>query len=168
MLKYAAMAILKVLTYPDPILKKKAEPVQTIGPIEKKLIRDMIETMYTDDGVGLAAPQVGVSKRIFVASPHAKPGEEMVFINLEILESSGTQTGPEGCLSLPGVSGQVQRARKIKYKMMTEDGKWVEGEAADFLARVIQHELDHLDGKLLIDRVDFTQRQEILSEYQLI
>jgi len=168
MIKCTLMAILKVLTYPNPILQKKAETVQKIGPAEQRLIQDMIETMYTDDGVGLAAPQVGVSKRIFVASPTAKPGEEMVFINLKILESSGTQIGPEGCLSLPGISGQVQRAKKIKYEAMDKNGKWIAGEASDFLARIIQHELDHLDGKLLIDRVDFLQRQEILSEYQLI
>ena len=162
------MAILKVLTYPNPLLQKKATRVETVSSTEKQLIRDMIETMYTDDGVGLAAPQVGVSKRIFIASPNATPGEEMVFINLRILESSGTQIGPEGCLSLPGISGQVQRAKKIKYETMTENGKIVLGEATDFLARIIQHELDHLDGKLLIDRVDFSKRQEILSEYQLI
>lgn len=162
------MSILKVLTYPNPILKKKAEPVASIGPAEKRLIRDLIETMYTDDGVGLAAPQVGISKRIFVSSPNGKPGEEMVFVNPKILESSGIQIGPEGCLSLPGISGQVQRAKKIKYETMAEDGSLITAEASDFLARVIQHELDHLDGKLLIDRVDFSQRQEILSEYQLI
>ena len=162
------MALLKVLTYPNPILTKKADLVERIGQAERRLIRDMMDTMYKEDGVGLAAPQVGVSKRIFIASPEGKKGEELVFINLKILESSGTQIGPEGCLSLPGISGQVKRAKKIKYERMEMSGKIVIEEASDFLARIIQHELDHLDGKLLIDRVDFTQRQEILSEYQLI
>ena len=159
------MAKLKVVTYPSPVLAKRAEEVRSVGAVERRLIRDMIDTMYVEDGVGIAAPQVGVSKRIFIASPNAKPGEEMVFINLKILEASGEQVGLEGCLSLPGISGEVRRAKTVRYQAMNEKGEPVRGTAVDFFARIIQHELDHLDGKLLIDRVDFDRRQELLSAY---
>ena len=160
------MAILKIRTYPDPILKKKSEPVTQFGPEEQKLFDDMIETMYLEDGVGLAAPQIGVSKRILVASPTMTPGEEQVFVNLEILEAKGRELGKEGCLSLPGISGEIPRAKKIRFRAQDRRGKTVEMEAADFFARIIQHEVDHLNGVLLIDRVDFDKRQELLSGYQ--
>ncbi|MBI4388399.1 MAG: peptide deformylase [Candidatus Omnitrophica bacterium] len=157
---------LKVLIYPDPMLKKKALPVENIGSSEIDLIRKMVKTMYVEGGVGLAAPQVGALKRILIASPEAKPGGEIVLINPIILKTSGEHVGPEGCLSLPGISGDVRRAKKIEYAYLDIEGKQQEKQATDFLARIIQHELDHLDGKLLIDRVDFDQRQEILSTYQ--
>ena len=160
------MAILKVVVYPNPVLSKKALPVTEIAEEERALIRNMIKTMYAESGVGIAAPQVGISKRIFIASPNAKPGEEKVFINPVIFKTVGEQVGLEGCLSLPDVSGEVRRAKKIEFEYLDLDGKKKQGEACDFMARIFQHELDHLDGKLLIDRVDFDQRQEILSSYQ--
>ena len=160
------MVKLKVVVYPNPILTKKAELVRKIGENEKRLIRQMIQTMHDEGGVGIAAPQVGVSKRIFIASPETKNGTEMVFINPVIFKSSGDQIDLEGCLSLPGISGEVRRFKKIEFEYMNEGGKVVQGKALDFLARIFQHELDHLDGKLLIDRVDFDQRQALLSEYQ--
>lgn len=160
------MKNLKVLTYPDPTLKKHSESVKVIGPSERTLIKQMIEAMYREGGVGLAAPQVGALKRILIASPNAEPGEEIVLINPVIFKFAGEQVGSEGCLSLPGITGRVRRAKIIEYEIMTMDGNQVQQKASDFLARIIQHELDHLDGKLLIDRVDFDQRQELLSEYQ--
>lgn len=160
------MKSLKILTYPNPLLNKYSEPVSKIGAPERTLIAGMIEAMYRDGGVGLAAPQVGVLKRILIASPNAEPGEEIVLINPVIVKSTGEQIGPEGCLSLPGVTGQVRRARHIDYEIMNLEGKTIQLSASNFLARIIQHEMDHLDGKLLIDRVDFNQRHEILSEYQ--
>ena len=160
------MAILKIRTFPDPILKKKSEPVTKFGPEEQKLFDDMIETMYLEDGVGLAAPQIGVSQRILVASPTMTPGEEHVFVNLEILEAKGRELGKEGCLSLPGISGEIPRAKKIRFRAQDRQGKSVEMEISDFFARIIQHEVDHLNGVLLIDRVDFDKRQELLSGYQ--
>ncbi len=160
------MKICKIVTYPNPILTKKSEPVKFVGTFEVDLIQKMIQAMYREGGVGIAAPQVGVSTRIFIASPNAKPGEEMIFINPVIFKQTGEQIGVEGCLSLPGVSGEVRRAKRIEFECMDQDGKLIQGIADDFLARIIQHELDHLDGKLLIDRVDFDQRLELLNSYQ--
>ena len=156
----------QVITYPNRVLTQKAEPVQTIGDFERELVQNMIQLMHLEGGVGIAAPQVGVSTRIFIVCHEAKPGTEIVLMNPVIFKTSGEQVGIEGCLSLPGISGEVRRARHIEYEYMNWDGKMIQEKASDFPARVIQHELDHLDGKLLIDRVDFDQRQELLSGYQ--
>ncbi len=160
------MAILKIRTFPDPVLKQKAEPLTQFGAAEQKLFDDMIETMYTADGVGLAAPQVGVSKQIMIACPTMTPGEEYVFVNPEIIEAKGRELGLEGCLSLPGISGEISRAKAIRFKALDRRGKPVEMQVKDFFARIIQHEADHLNGILLIDRVDFDKRQELLTAYQ--
>ena len=160
------MPILKIKTYPDPVLKKKAEPLTQFSSEEQKFFEDMIETMYTADGVGLAAPQVGISKRILIASPTMTQGEEYVFVNPEILEARGRELGMEGCLSLPGISGEIPRAKIIRFRALDRQGKPIEMEVKDFFARIIQHELDHLNGILLIDRVDFDKRQELLASYQ--
>jgi len=160
------MAILPLKTFPDPILKKKAGAVTRFGAEEQRLFDDMIETMYAEDGVGLAAPQIGVSKQIFIASPTVTPGEEFVFVNPEILDAVGRELGMEGCLSLPGISGEIPRAKKIKFRAQDRQGKPVEMEVKDFFARIIQHEMDHLNGVLLIDRVDFDKRQQLLAAYQ--
>ena len=160
------MALLNIKKYPDPILKKKAEPLTKFGPEEQKFFDNMIETMYAEDGVGLAAPQVGISKRILIASPTLTPGEEYVVVNPEILEAQGRVLGVEGCLSLPGISGEIPRAKIIRFRALDRNGKPLEMEARDFFARIIQHEVDHLNGILLIDRVDFDKRQELLATYQ--
>ena len=160
------MSILALKTYPDLVLKKKAEPLTQFGPAEQKLFEDMVETMYATEGVGLAAPQVGVSKQIFIASPTMTEGEEYIFTNPEVLNAKGKQTGLEGCLSLPGISGEIARAKLIRFRALDRYGKPVEMEVKDFFARIIQHEVDHLNGILLIDRVDFDKRQELLASYQ--
>ena len=160
------MARLKIRVYPDPILKKKSEPLAAFGKKEQRLFEDMIETMFVEDGVGLAAPQIGISKRILIAAPTFKRGEEVVIVNPQILESSGRELGVEGCLSLPGISGEIARAKKIRLRFQDRLGQPQEMEARDFFARIIQHEMDHLEGILLIDRVDFNKRQELLAEYQ--
>ncbi len=160
------MALLKVKTYPDPILKKVAEPLTNFGLQEQKIFDDMIETMYVEEGVGIAAPQVGISKRILVASPTMTPGEEYVFVNPEILDSQGKQVSLEGCLSLPKISGEVPRAKIVRFKALDRQGKPLEMTVKDFFARIIQHEMDHLNGILLIDRLDFDKRQELLAAYQ--
>jgi peptide deformylase len=162
------MALLSVRTYPDPILKKKAAALTDFGPKEQQLFNDMVETMYEKDGVGLAAPQVGISKRILIASPTMKRGEEWVIVNPEILESRGREIGMEGCLSLPGIAGEVPRAKTIRFRFQDRTGGFQEVEAKDFFARIVQHEIDHLDGILLIDRVDFNKRQELLAQYQTL
>lgn len=160
------MSILKVKKYPEPVLRKKAEPLTQFGPEEQKFFDDMIDTMYAEEGVGLAAPQVGISKRVLVASPTLTRGEEYVFVNPEILEARGRELGLEGCLSLPGISGEIPRAKVIRFRALDRQGKPLEMEIRDFFARIIQHEVDHLNGVLLIDRVDFDKRQELLAAYQ--
>lgn len=162
------MALLKVHTYPDPVLKLKAEPQTDFGPAAQKFFDDMIETMHVEDGVGLAAPQVGVSKQVLIACPSVKKGEEYVICNPVIVESSGRELGLEGCLSLPGISGEVARAKKIKLRYQDRKGTPHTVELKDFFARIIQHEMDHLAGLLLIDRVDFNTRQEMLAQYQVL
>lgn len=160
------MAKLKIKLYPDAVLKKKAEPLADFGPVMQKFFDDMIATMYGEDGVGLAAPQVGMSKRILIASPTVTPGEEYVIVNPEIYDARGQEIGIEGCLSLPGVSGKVTRAKKIRVRFQDRHGKPHDIDVQDFFARIIQHEIDHLDGILLIDRVDFDKRQQLLAGYR--
>lgn len=160
------MALLPITHYPHPVLKEKAKKVEDFGPEMQKFFDDMIETMYVEDGVGLAAPQVGVSKQIFIVSPAMKRGEEQVIVNPEIYEySEEAEKGLEGCLSFPGISGMVLRSKRIRVRYQDRDGKPHDIEAKDFFARVIQHENDHLIGMLLIDRVDFDTRQRLLAEY---
>ncbi len=163
----AIMAKLKVLQYPNPILSKKAQAVDRLTEKDLRLIREMIDLMYEEDGVGLAAPQVGISKRIIIISPRAVRGEEQIYINPEIIHFSDQQeTGLEGCLSVPNVSCEVRRAKKITLKALNLEGKSLLEEFQNFPARVVQHEVDHLNGVLLIDRVDFNQRQALLGSYQ--
>ena len=163
-----AMPLLKLRIYPDPILKQKAGPLLQFTEKEQKLFDDMIETMFVEDGVGLAAPQIGISKRILITAPQMRKGQVYVIVNPEIYESSDREMemGMEGCLSLPGITGEVARAKRIRLRYQDRQGHVQDIEAKDFFARIIQHELDHLEGILLVDRVDFNKRQEILSQYQ--
>ena len=158
------MSKLKIVTYPNEILKKVAEPVREITPEIVQLVKNMIEAMYEDDGVGIAAPQVGVSKRIFIASPEAKPGTERVYINPEIISREGEELGLEGCLSLPGIAAEVKRAKKIVFTALDLQSKPIKVNAENFFARIVQHEIDHLNGKLFIDRVAFSERKELLDD----
>lgn len=144
------MAIRNLRFNDDEILRKKCRVVEEITPRIKILINDMIETMYENNGVGLAAPQVGILKKLFVVDVMDGEGSR-VFINPEILEMSGEQTDEEGCLSLPGRHKAIKRADKIKVKALNIDGEEFELEAEGFLARAIQHENDHLYGILFID-----------------
>ena len=162
------MALRRVLTYPDPVLTRKSVEVKKVDSSIKNLVRDMVDTMYEEDGVGLAAPQIGISKRIIMVSPNAKRGEERALINPVILEkSSELILSVEGCLSVPGVSVEVRRAVTIKFEAVDIRGKRIVETVSDFHARVIQHEMDHLAGILLIDHVDFEKRQALLGgQYQ--
>ncbi len=145
------MTILNIIRYPNPILKKKAKAIKKIDPKIKKLIADMEETMRAAPGVGLAAPQVGESVRLFVADV----GEGLiVFINPKIVKKKGEQTLMEGCLCLPGIEAPVKRASYAKVKGLNAKGEKQEIEAEGLLAQVFQHEIDHLDGKVFIDRVE--------------
>jgi len=147
--------ILEVKTFPDKVLRQKAQPVETIDESIITLLDNMVQTMYDKKGVGLAAPQVGVSKRIIVLDTTSSEDDGMILrvINPEIISAEGEQLGEEGCLSVPGEYEPVRRAEKITVKAMDEDGNPYTLEAEGFLARVFQHEIDHLDGVLFIDRL---------------
>ena len=146
------MAIRNLRYEGDPILRKTSKEVKEITPKIVELIDDMLETMYEANGVGLAAPQVGVRKRVVVID--VEDGNQYVLINPEILETSGSQTGQEGCLSVPGKCGQVTRADHVKAKALNENMEEYVIEADGLLARCILHECDHLDGKLYVDLVE--------------
>jgi|SRR3989338_301385 len=158
------MSKLEVKTYPDPVLSQVSLAVEKLTGEDKKFIADLIDTMHEDDGVGIAAPQVGVLKRIIVVCPVAKRGNEKVYINPQILSQEGEVLGLEGCLSVPGVSAEVKRAKKIKVKAQDMNGKSLEFKAEDFEARIFQHEIDHLNGKLFIDRLGFKQRRSVVND----
>ncbi|RKO67294.1 peptide deformylase [Desulfofundulus salinus] len=143
------MAVFKIVLYGDEVLREKARPVAKITPNIHKLLDNMRDTMYHARGVGLAAPQIGVSKRVIVVDT----GEGLIeLINPEIVEARGEETDTEGCLSLPNVVGEVTRATEVRVKGLDRHGNPVEHHARGFLARALQHEIDHLDGILFIDR----------------
>lgn len=159
------MAKLKIRTYPDPVLKKKAALVTDFGPAMQKLFTDMIETMHASDGVGLAAPQIGISQQIFIACPTMRRGEEYVMVNPVIEKKWGSSAAPEGCLSLPGISGEIVRATKLRLSVQDRRGRKCLVEIEDFFARVIQHEMDHLNGMLLIDHFKGAVREQLIENY---
>ena len=146
------MAIRQIRTIGDEILRKECKPVKEMTPRLKELIEDMFETMYETGGVGLAAPQVGILKQIVVID--VEDGNQYVLINPEITEAEGEQTGPEGCLSVPGKSGTVTRPEKVTVKAYNEDMEPIELTGEGFLARAICHECDHLHGCLYVDKVE--------------
>lgn len=145
------MALRTIRTQGDSVLTKKCRPVEAMTPRISELIEDMLETMYDAMGVGLAAPQVGILKRIVVIDVGDGP---MVLINPEILEVSGEQTGEEGCLSVPGMSGQVTRPNYVKVKALDADMNEVVYEGEELLARAFCHEIDHLEGKMYTELVE--------------
>lgn len=143
-------ALRKVRIEGDPILREISKPVRKITPRTLELLEDMVETMYEEEGVGLAAPQVGILRRIVVIDV----GEGLFkMINPEIIEQSGSQIDPEGCLSVLNKAGTVERPDWVKVKYMDEKGSEIELEAVDFFARAICHEVDHLNGILFVDKV---------------
>lgn len=159
------MAILDIVLYPDDPLTKKAEPYAEVGREVTQLAEDMLETMVAFEGVGLAGPQVGISKRIFVMMEPGKPPRCLV--NPEILEKEGCEEGEEGCLSLPQVyTERVPRATRIRVRALNERGEQVEFEARGFEARIIQHEYDHLEGIVFPDRLDIISRESVLQDWQ--
>lgn len=145
------MALRNVRVIGDDVLRKKCREVKELKERDRILIDDMFDTMYEENGVGLAAPQVGVLKRIVVIDTGDNP---LVLINPVILETSGEQTGDEGCLSLPGKSGKVTRPNYVKVKALDENMEEFELEATELLARAVCHECDHLDGVLYVDKVE--------------
>lgn len=153
------MAVRVIVKNPDPILREKAIEVKNINQNVIKLLDDMIETMYDAEGVGLAAPQVGVSKRVAVIDVGDENGV-IELINPVIISKSGEQLGPEGCLSFPGLVGDVRRAQTCRVRALNRHGEEFELEGEGLLARAIQHEIDHLNGVLFVDFVERYYEQE--------
>jgi len=150
-IRYNANMFRKIIHFPNPILKKKAKAVKRITPEIIRLISDLLQTMRVAPGVGLASPQVGISLRVIVADVGDGP---VVLVNPKIVSKSGKQTFTEGCLSLPGLEAPVCRAKKIVAAGLDKCGEKIQVKAEGLLATVIQHEIDHLDGKVFIDRVE--------------
>jgi len=145
----------EILVYPDPFIARKAVPVAAVDDRIRALVRDMFETMYAAEGVGLAAPQVGVGKRVIVldVSPVDETIAPIAVVNPEIVEREGSATVVEGCLSVPGVQGEVCRAETVEVRGMDDQGMPLRIRADGILSRALQHEIDHLDGILFIDRL---------------
>jgi peptide deformylase len=157
------MAVLKILEYPDPRLRKIASPVTSVTPEVRKLIDDMAETMYAAPGIGLAATQVDVHKRIVVMDVSEARDELRVFVNPEIVTAAGEAENEEGCLSVPGYYDKVTRAASIRVRALDAQGKAFELEAAGMLAVCIQHEMDHLVGKVFVDRLSQLKRARLAA-----
>jgi peptide deformylase len=151
---------LKIVKYPDPVLARPGEPVTEFNAELRQFVADMFETMYAGQGIGLAAPQVGVSKRLLVIdlSMGKDPKDKLVLINPEIIVSEGRQYEEEGCLSFPEIREKVVRAAKVRIRAQDEKGKWFEMDGDDLLARCFQHEIDHVDGMLFIFRMSALKR----------
>jgi peptide deformylase len=162
------MAVLNILEYPDKRLREKASPVQAVTPEIQQLVDDMAETMYAAPGVGLAANQVAVLLRIFVIDTAGEddPSDLHVFINPEILSREGELVWQEGCLSFPGINESVERAEKVRVRALDRDGKTFELEADGLLGVAIQHEYDHLDGKLMIDKLGPIKKRLVQRKMQ--
>ena len=158
------MAIRNIRIMGDRVLNKKSRPVEVMTPKLRVLIQDMFDTMYEATGVGLAAPQVGILKRIVVIDVEEEGGEPYVFVNPEILETSGSQTGDEACLSVPGKAGTVTRPDHVKVKAFDENMEPFVLEADDLLARAICHECEHLDGILYVEHVEGELRDVSMVE----
>jgi peptide deformylase len=152
--------ILTIRKYPDPILSQPGEPVTEFNEELRKLVADMFETTYASQGIGLAAPQVGVSKRLTVIdlSMGKNPAEKLVVINPEIISSEGKLYEEEGCLSFPDIREKVVRSAKVRIRAQDENGKWFEMDGEDLLSRCFQHEIDHLNGVLFIFRMSALKR----------
>lgn len=158
--------ILKVVKYPEPVLSQPGEPVTEFDAELKKLVEDMFETMYASQGIGLAAPQVAVSKRVTVIdlSLGKDPKQKIVLVNPEIIFREGKQYEEEGCLSFPEIREKVQRAAKVKIRAQDLNGKWFEMDGEELLSRAFQHEIDHLDGMLFIFRMSSLKRDLVLRK----
>jgi peptide deformylase len=158
--------ILTIVKYPEPVLQQPGEPVTEFDDELRRFVADMFETMYAAQGIGLAAPQVAVSKRITVIDlSNAKdPAKKMVLINPEIIESHGKLYEEEGCLSFPEIREKVVRAAKVRIRAQDEFGTWFEAEGEELLSRCFQHEIDHLDGKIFIFRISALKRDLALRK----
>ncbi|NIN37043.1 MAG: peptide deformylase [Gammaproteobacteria bacterium] len=160
------MALLNVLHFPNPRLRLKAKPVGTVDDTINTLAKDMLDTMYAEGGIGLAATQVDVQKRVIVIDLSEHRDDPMCLINPEIIELEGTEQMQEGCLSVPGYYDLVERAEKIRFRYLDLEGQAVEANAEGLLAVCIQHEIDHLDGKLFIDYLSPLKQQRLRKKLE--
>ena len=157
---------MQIITYPHPTLRHKSKPIRRVDAELRRIVRDMFGLMYENKGIGLAANQVDLPLRLFVVNLKSNPqeGEEMVFLNPVISFPKGSDEAEEGCLSLPGVYGNVIRPKQVRINAYTLEGQEVDIVATDLLARCVQHELDHLDGVLFPDRMSPAARNDLLDE----
>ncbi len=162
------MSILTILEFPDERLRKKAAVVKSVDDAVRKLADDMLETMYESRGVGLAATQVNVHQRVIVLDVSEDKSAPLYLINPEIIAKDGVEESEEGCLSVPGFFEKVRRAEHIKVRALNRDGQAFEFDARDLLAVCVQHEMDHLDGKLFVDYLSPLKRQRIKKKLEKI
>ena len=162
------LSILTILEFPDERLRKKAVVVKTVDDKVKKLLDDMLETMYEAKGVGLAATQVDVHQCIIVIDVSEEKNDPLFLINPQIIEKDGVKESEEGCLSVPGFYEKVNRAEHVRVKALDKYGKSFEFEATDLLAVCVQHEMDHLNGKLFVDHISSLKRQRIKKKLEKI
>ena len=161
------MAVLEIKKYPDEVLRKKAKPVKEFDDGLQRLINDMVETMYAAPGLGLAANQVGVLKQVAVIDVHTEEGDSclMVLVNPEIVLMEGENESEEGCLSIPDYTTIVKRAEKVRVKCLDRHGEPLEVEGEGLLAKALQHEIDHLNGVLFVDRIGRIRREFFRKRY---
>lgn len=160
------MALLEILHFPDPRLRQPCETIADVNDDIRQLVEDMFDTMYAAPGIGLAAIQINVHKRLLIVDISEDKDEPMVFINPEILEKDGVEVMQEGCLSVPGFYEDVERADRIKVKALDQHGNEFTIQADGLLAVCIQHEIDHLDGKLFVDYISPLKRQRIKQKLE--
>jgi peptide deformylase len=161
------MAVLEIRFMGDPVLREKAEPVDAVDDDLRRLARDMFDTMYEADGVGLAAPQVGIPRRLIVVDPREQDVTPMALVNPRVLEEGAEkEKAEEGCLSIPGVRDVVERSATVVVEAMDLEGETVRIDAAGLLARVLLHEIDHLDGILFPDRLSPLKRRMLLKKWR--
>jgi peptide deformylase len=158
--------MLEIIEFPDPRLRQVATPLLDVDADARALASAMIETMYAAKGIGLAATQVNDQRRVFVMDTSPSQDQPQVFFNPEIIERSGQQVGEEGCLSIPGLVADVQRAEQVTVRALNVDGEAFEMEAHGLEAVCIQHEIDHLDGKVFLDRLSSLKRRMLQKKYQ--
>jgi peptide deformylase len=162
----SALKIHEIVKYPDPVLAKKCTPVTVFDEALRTLVDEMFESMYAAQGIGLAAPQIAITKRLLIIDTSFKkdPKAKLVLINPEVIGRKGSQMEEEGCLSLPEIREKVKRDAWVKVRAQNAHGKWFEVEGEELLARAMLHEIDHLDGILLMDRVSRLKRELVLRK----
>lgn len=159
------MSQLAVLIYPDKRLMTKATPIDTVDDTVRSIAQKMIQTMYTEDGIGLAAPQVGISLRLLVLDLSEEKNQPQVLINPEVVHREGNVDSQEGCLSFPNLYIEVPRAEKITIRATTLEGSPIQIDADGLLSRCLQHEMDHLDGIVFVDRLSALKRQRAIKKF---